>query len=595
MGISEVMYAYGLCVLSIILIIFIAYLQLKINKSNLRQWCTLILVCTLIANIFTMFQIINISNPESVIKYKAFAYIGESMLPICQFFAIAYFIKPDFKFTNKHLTLFYIPIITIISTFSNSYHHLVFDEFSSVLRECKYGVLFYIYIVDVYITYALSLFMLLKYLFKNAKEYITQIIAGTAFFMIPYILHFLSITHVIDAKMYIIEIWQSIASISAIYILLKYQLLVELPISLVSILNTISDAFVVINEKGIIIEYNEVFLSIFGLGKLNIKGMDIIDLIEFKEFDTIDETDIKDLLNIENTKIEHFERSSEFLGKTLKYEFKELKSKKNMNYLISIADITQYSRNIQSIKLNHDAIIGKERLASLGQMIGGIAHNLKTPIFSIAGAIEGIDDLVKEYRESINDEKVTVTDHKEISGEMKEWTGKIKSYLSYMTDIITAIQMQISNDSNQSIDEKFSIKELIKYIEILMKYELKQSQIELKINNQIEEEKSISGNINSLIQVINNLMSNAIQAYSDEENKIIELNLYEKDGKILIEVRDYAGGIPDEIANKLFKEMVTTKGKNGTGLRTVYIIYNNKNWFWRNFIVLYRKRYRNNI
>lgn len=40
-------------------------------------------------------------------------------------------------------------------------------------------------------------------------------------------------------------------------------------------------------------------------------------------------------------------------------------------------------------------LMESERLASLGQLIGGIAHNLKTPIMSIAGATEGIDDLTK--------------------------------------------------------------------------------------------------------------------------------------------------------------------------------------------------------
>ena len=41
-----------------------------------------------------------------------------------------------------------------------------------------------------------------------------------------------------------------------------------------------------------------------------------------------------------------------------------------------------------------------ERLSSLGQLIGGIAHNLKTPIMSISGAAEGLTDLVKEYDSS---------------------------------------------------------------------------------------------------------------------------------------------------------------------------------------------------
>jgi C4-dicarboxylate-specific signal transduction histidine kinase len=206
--------------------------------------------------------------------------------------------------------------------------------------------------------------------------------------------------------------------------------------------------------------------------------------------------------------------------------------------------------------------------------LDGIAHNLKTPIFSIAGAMEGLEDLIKEYQDSISDSTVTIEDHKDIAKDMRDWTDKISSYLSYMTDIITAIQMQTSGN-NSTENDSFTIKSLIKYINILMRYELKQNLIDLKISNKVDDDKIIYGNINSLIQVLNNLISNAIQAYpQNEENKIIELNIYQKDKNFYIEVRDYAGGIPNEVANKLFKEMITTKGKNGTGLG-LFISYTN--------------------
>lgn len=149
---------------------------------------------------------------------------------------------------------------------------------------------------------------------------------------------------------------------------------------------------------------------------------------------------------------------------------------------------------------------------------------------------------------------------------MYSWTEKIGGYLSYMTDIITAIQMQISSGYGSSNDE-FTIKELIKYINILMKYELKQNLIDMETNVQIDEETKIKGNINTLIQVLNNLISNSIQAYGKSETtKLIILNIYENKNDILIEVQDFAGGISEEVKKKLFKEMVTTKGKNGTGL-----------------------------
>ena len=59
--------------------------------------------------------------------------------------------------------------------------------------------------------------------------------------------------------------------------------------------------------------------------------------------------------------------------------------------------------NIATISRNQEIMVEQERLSSLGQLIGGIAHNLKTPIMSIAGAVEGLTDLIKEYDESVED------------------------------------------------------------------------------------------------------------------------------------------------------------------------------------------------
>lgn len=570
MGISEVMYSYGLCLLSIILISFIIYLQMKIRKNNIRQWCILILTCSLISNISVMFQIVNISFSNTWQFFEAFAYIGEAILPICIFFAICYYIEPDFKFKAIHLSLFYIPVITILCMFTNSLHGLMFETYSVNYNECDFGYMFYVYIINMYLTYFLSFYMLLKHLKKTENRAWNQILIGAIIFCIPHFINILAISGVIETKTYITEVIQSLMSIVLIYIVFKYQIVTEIPVSLNTILNTISDSYIVINDKKKIIMYNKNFQNTFNLGKLNINGMDFEELIEYKEFDTIFDEDIEKILNLKNKKYKNqkvsFERNSITLSKNLRYEAEIMDIKKNeILFLIFITETTEYVRNIQILKLNHDANIGKERLASLGQMIGGIAHNLKTPIFSIAGAIEGLDDLVNEYDESIGDKNVLPQDHREIANEMLNWTNKIKDYLVYMTDVIKAIQVQTSNNT-KSIDEKFKVKDLIKYINILMKYELTQNLIDLKMNILVDENKVISGNLNTLVQVLNNLISNSIQAYKNEENKIIELSLYQKDENFYIEVKDMAGGISKEIQNKLFKEMVTTKGKNGTGL-----------------------------
>ena len=220
---------------------------------------------------------------------------------------------------------------------------------------------------------------------------------------------------------------------------------------------------------------------------------------------------------------------------------------------------------VDQLHSNQETLMESERLASLGQLIGGIAHNLKTPIMSISGALEGLKNLIKEYEDSIDDPEVNSQDHHDIANDMSEWISKIKDYTEYMSDIITAVKGQAVTLSETSAIH-FTLDELVKRVNILMKHELKNAIIYLNISMKTDEHTVINGDINSLVQVINNMISNAIQAYNGEKNKNIELILESDNKNVYIHVKDYASGMPKNVQDKLFKEMITTKGKNGTGL-----------------------------
>ena len=218
-----------------------------------------------------------------------------------------------------------------------------------------------------------------------------------------------------------------------------------------------------------------------------------------------------------------------------------------------------------TIKTNQETLMESERLASLGQLIGGIAHNLKTPIMSISGASEGLSDLVKEYDSSIDDPEVTSKDHHDIANDMTEWIDKIKTYTSYMSDVITAVKGQAVNLASDNT-AYFKVDELLKYINILMKHELKNALVSLNIHNYVSSKIQINGDINALVQVIDNMISNSIQSYNGKTNQVIDLTLRTNDSNLLIEIQDYGCGMTNEVKDKLFKQMITTKGKKGTGL-----------------------------
>ncbi len=236
-----------------------------------------------------------------------------------------------------------------------------------------------------------------------------------------------------------------------------------------------------------------------------------------------------------------------------------------LGFIFSILIIRRYNLIVdKKYSEKHSVLMEQERLASLGQLIGGIAHNFKTPIMSIAGGLEALKDLAVEYDSSIDEVSVTESDHRAIAQEMKDWVKRIRPYCSYMSDIISAVKGQVVN-CNESSQESFLVGDLIKRVEILMSHELKQFHCKMCIDLRVYEDTEVKGEINNLVQVLNNLISNSIEAYNGKPGKI-DLLFDKKGDKLEIIVRDYGSGIPEKVKNKLLKEMITTKGAKGTGI-----------------------------
>ena len=220
--------------------------------------------------------------------------------------------------------------------------------------------------------------------------------------------------------------------------------------------------------------------------------------------------------------------------------------------------------NIESIEQKQAIMIERERLASLGQLIGGIAHNLRTPIMSISGAIEALKDLAFEYRDSIGDSSVTEQDHMEIAGEMLTWLDRMKPYCAYMSDVISAVKGQ-AVQMTASGTVKFTVDEAVRRVELLLKHELKRHHCVLNIMRNIDMRTEIKGEVSNLVQVLDNIIINAMQAYEGKPGAI-DMEIVRSGDNVEFIIRDYGKGIPPNVADRLFREMITTKGKKGTGL-----------------------------
>ena len=560
------------------IILLMGNIMRKRPVSQLQNAFATVLLTVLVISVGVISQLVcsNFLNIEPI-YFENFIYIGTCMLPVALFFVAIIFRNTKIRFKRKYLLLFVIPFLTLAVLYTNQYHHLFYKVYSSNLNEMVYGPYFYIHSIYTYGLLLISIGIMINASLKNSGSFSKQtilIIIGTMF---PILVNLLGTFKIYDMNVCLTPISFSIAVIFYTFAILKFNFLKITPIALQKIVDRISDGYIVLDEDNIITDFNKTFLEMFKLKPENIRSKNFITFLENRKISKQTSKRIENTIERANTtdKTISFEQHFSGIKKYFKIEITPIKSDNtSLGTLVLLKDITQHKEDMETIRNNQDILMERERLAGLGQLIGGIAHNLKTPIMSIAGAVQGLENLIKEYDESIDDPVVNSQDHHDIARDMEEWIPKIRAHLEYMSDIITTVKGQAVASLSSDTSEEFTVDELIKRVNILMKHELKNAYIYMNVMMKTDENQILKGNVNSLVQVVNNMISNAIQAYAGKKDQNIELVVSKKENNIVISITDFAGGLPKEVQDRLFKEMVTTKGKNGTGLG-LYMSYSN--------------------
>lgn len=149
---------------------------------------------------------------------------------------------------------------------------------------------------------------------------------------------------------------------------------------------------------------------------------------------------------------------------------------------------------------------------------------------------------------------------------MGEWFQRIRDATAYMSDIITAIKGQAAT-VNLSESTSFTISELVERSRLLMRHELQSGNCTLEVEGEDENRDfTLHGDINNLVQVLNNLLSNAVYAQKQSGGGVITIGVKQDGDDLKIYVKDTGPGVKPQVKKRLFKEMITSKGTMGTGL-----------------------------
>tara|TARA_B100001063_G_scaffold247239_1_gene291590 strand:+ start:3251 stop:6028 length:2778 start_codon:yes stop_codon:yes gene_type:complete len=223
----------------------------------------------------------------------------------------------------------------------------------------------------------------------------------------------------------------------------------------------------------------------------------------------------------------------------------------------SFSDITD-RKNIEfELENQNRKLINSEKLASMGEMIGNIAHQWRQPLSVISTGVTGMQ--IQKEMDYLSDKVFYNT------------CDIINENVQYLSQTIEDFRNYIKGSHKKEV---FNIYQNINRFLSLVQGSIKSDDIKIVFNKQ--DNININGYENELIQCYLNIFRNSRDAFKENQIKerYFSIKIFEDNKKIKIQFQDNAGGIPDNILPKIFEPYYTTKHQSqGTGLG-LYMTYN---------------------
>ncbi len=226
------------------------------------------------------------------------------------------------------------------------------------------------------------------------------------------------------------------------------------------------------------------------------------------------------------------------------------------NFMAIQFDITNKKENEETILKQQEQIVSQAKLSSLGEMAGGIAHEINNPLAVISATMTTIRKMIAK-----NMEKTEL---------FSEALRDIDETVVRITKIVSGLRNVSRDDASNDNFDNCSVEEVINDVLPLCSEKLKNHEIDLEVA--VEEsltDLKVDMMRVQLSQVLLNLITNAYDEITvkDLEDKWIKIEATLSNKNYIIKVSDSGNGIPDDIQEKMFQPFFTTKdiGK-GTGL-----------------------------
>ncbi len=285
-----------------------------------------------------------------------------------------------------------------------------------------------------------------------------------------------------------------------------------------------------------------------------------------------------------------YETFNEMLSKMeqreLQREVAEEEARKYQTHLEVLAEdleerVSKRTQDLQeSMKTLQEAqiqLVESEKMAALGNLVGGVAHEVNTPLGNAITSLSILTDTAKRLQEQLEEDRLKRSDLEKSLKLLSDTSIMIYSNVHRAADLIRSFK-KISIDQISEERRIFKLKRYSYEIFTTFKAALKRSNVVWEI--EMEHEASIYGYPGIYGQILANLIQNSlVHAFEGVDEKKIILKIEVVDDIVSLSFKDNGVGIAPEIIDMVFEPFVTTKrnqGGSGLGLNIVYNLVTQK-------------------
>jgi signal transduction histidine kinase len=230
------------------------------------------------------------------------------------------------------------------------------------------------------------------------------------------------------------------------------------------------------------------------------------------------------------------------------------------------------SNTLARLEQAQHELVRAEKMAALGGLVAGVAHELNTPIGNGLMAVSTLSDQAREFRR-IMQGGLRRSDLEHLLGSVEQATDIAARNLSRAADLVTSFK-QVAVDQASSQRRRFELAEVVGEIAVTLGPSLKRTPYVLTTD--VPAGLALDSYPGPLGQTLANLINNALlHAFDGRDAGHVHIAArLADDGMIEVDVTDDGKGIPAALIGRIFDPFVTTRmGRGGTGLG-LHIAYN---------------------